>query len=87
MSWLINKPSENRISDFRKLISSSQGILKIPGAHDAMAALLAKKVGFSALYLSGAAFSASLGLPDLGVITLSELAARTREIVRASDEG
>jgi len=56
----------------------------MPGAHDAMAALLAQKVGFSTIYLSGAALTASLGMPDLGVVTLTELAQRTREIVRAS---
>ena len=84
MSWLIGNNSENTISVFRQLLVASDNIVKIPGAHDAMAALLAKKTGFQALYLSGAAFSASLGLPDLGVTTLGELVARTREIWRAS---
>ncbi|WP_438319004.1 methylisocitrate lyase [Sporosarcina sp. FA9] len=56
----------------------------MPGSHDAMAALLAKEQGFNTLYLSGGAFSASLGLPDLGLITLTELAMRTREITRAT---
>ena len=84
MSWVIGDNCGNTISIFRQLLVSSDNIIKIPGAHDALAALLAKKTGFRALYLSGAAFSASLGLPDLGVTTLSELAARTREISRAS---
>ena len=60
-------------------------ILQIPGAHDAMAALVAKQAGFSALYLSGAAYTASLGLPDLGIITSAEVAQRARELVRATD--
>ena len=60
-------------------------ILQIPGAHDAMAALVAKQAGFSALYLSGAAYTASLGLPDLGVITSAEVAQRAKELVRATD--
>ncbi|MGH8327989.1 MAG: methylisocitrate lyase, partial [Steroidobacteraceae bacterium] len=44
------------------------GILRIPGAHNGLAALQAKRQGFEALYLSGAAVSASMGLPDLGII-------------------
>ena len=45
-----------------------------------MAGLVAKKAGFSALYLSGAAYTASLGLPDLGIITSAEVAQRAKEI-------
>ena len=84
MSWLTRNQEEDPISRMRALLTSENGILQIPGSHDAMAALLAKQAGFQALYLSGAAFSASLGLPDLGLITLTELAARTREIARAT---
>ena len=50
-----------------------------------MAGLIAKKAGFSALYLSGAAYTASLGLPDLGIVTSAEVAERARELVRATD--
>lgn len=60
------------------------GILRIPGAHNAMAGLLAKKAGFECLYVSGAAVTASMGLPDLGVITIEELAFATRTIHRAT---
>lgn len=84
MTWLIRNKSEDLMENFRGLLASNQGIIKMPGAHDAMAGLLAKKAGFQTVYLSGGAFSASLGLPDLGVITLSELAGRAKEITRAS---
>jgi methylisocitrate lyase len=84
MSWLVRNAEEDPISRLRARLSSDGGIIQMPGAHDAMAALLAKEAGFDAMYLSGAAFSASLGLPDLGLITLTELAARTREITRAA---
>jgi methylisocitrate lyase len=60
------------------------GIVQVPGAHNALAALLAKRAGFKALYLSGAALSASLGLPDLGILGLNELCFFTRTIVRAA---
>lgn len=86
MSYLVRKREDRHASDrLRELIASNEHIIQMPGTHDAMASLLATKAGFQAIYLSGAAFSASLGLPDLGIITLSELAARTREITRATD--
>lgn len=84
MSWLVRQDEEHPITKLRSLLTSNEGIIQIPGAHDAMAALLAKEQGFNTLYLSGAAFSASLGLPDLGLITLTELAARSKEITRAT---
>lgn len=86
MSYLVRERDNRHACDrLRELITSNDQIIKMPGAHDAMASLLATKAGFQAIYLSGGAFSASLGLPDLGIITLSELAARTREITRATD--
>lgn len=84
MSWLVRQDEEHPTVKLRSLLTSNEGIIQIPGAHDAMAALLAKEQGFNTLYLSGAAFSASLGLPDLGLITLTELATRSREITRAT---
>src|SRR3984957_4778094 len=59
-------------------------ILRIPGAHNALAGLLAKRAGFAALYLSGAALSASLGLADIGILGLEELCLFTRMISRAT---
>jgi methylisocitrate lyase len=49
-----------------------------------MAALQAKAAGFEGLYLSGAAMSASMGLPDLGIITVDDVAFFIRQIFRAS---
>lgn len=60
------------------------GILRLPGAHNGMAALQARAAGFQALYLSGAAMTASMGLPDLGIITVDEVCFFIRQIVRAS---
>ena len=58
------------------------GIVEVPGAHDALGALLAQRAGFEALYVSGAAFSASLGLPDVGLFTLDELVRHVAAIHR-----
>jgi methylisocitrate lyase len=60
------------------------GIIKAPGAHNAMAGLLAKEAGFNCLYVSGAAVTASMALPDLGVIQLTELCDTVRQIYRAT---
>jgi len=60
------------------------GIVRVPGAHDAMAGLLAKRAGFGCLYVSGGAVTAARGLPDLGVLTMEELCASTRTIARAT---
>jgi methylisocitrate lyase len=68
---------------FRALLDRPQ-ILQLPGAHNGMAALQAKAAGFEALYLSGAAMTASMGLPDLGIITVDEVAFFIRQIARAS---
>ncbi|MGH7153248.1 MAG: isocitrate lyase/phosphoenolpyruvate mutase family protein, partial [Acetobacteraceae bacterium] len=68
---------------FRALLERP-GILQIPGAHNGMAALQAKDAGFEALYLSGAAMSAQMGLPDLGVITVDEVCFYIRQTARAS---
>ena len=68
---------------FRALVERG-GILQIPGAHNGMAALQAKAAGFEALYLSGAAMTASMGLPDLGVITVDEVCFFVRQVARSS---
>lgn len=49
------------------------GIMMVPGVFNALTAMLAEKMGFRAVYVSGAAVTASLGLPDLGIITLDEM--------------
>ncbi len=66
---------------FRALLARP-GILQMPGTHNGMAALQAKAAGFEAAYLSGAAMTASMGLPDLGVITVDEVAFFIRQVSR-----
>ncbi len=68
---------------FRELLSRP-GILRLPGAHNGMAALQAKRAGFDALYLSGAAMSASMGLPDLGIISVEDVSFFIKQVARAS---
>jgi methylisocitrate lyase len=85
MAWLSDgsnnaAPAGDRLAELWR----QPGIVQIPGAHNALAALLAKRAGFRALYLSGAALSGSLGLADLGILSLDELCFFTRSIVRSA---
>ena len=75
-------PAETAGRRFRALLERP-GILQMPGAHNGLAALQAKAAGFDALYLSGAAMAASMGLPDLGVITIDEVCFFIRQVARA----
>jgi methylisocitrate lyase len=85
MSFLVGASLADRAagSRFRELLERP-GILPMPGTHNGMAALQARDAGFSALYLSGAAMTASMGLPDLGIITIDEVAFFVRQVGRAS---
>ena len=76
-------PAGSAGARFRALLERP-GILQMPGTHNGLAALQAKAAGFEALYLSGAAMSASMGLPDLGVITVDEVCFFVRQVARAS---
>jgi methylisocitrate lyase len=69
---------------FRALLQRPQ-ILQLPGAYNGLAAQQARATGFEGLYLSGAAMTASMGLPDLGIITVDEVAFFIRQIVRAAN--
>jgi methylisocitrate lyase len=62
-----------------------EGSLAVAGVYNPLSAKLAKDQGFQALYLSGAALSASLALPDLGVMTSDELIYAVRSILRAAN--
>jgi len=76
-------PTESAGKRFRAALARP-GIYQLPGAHNGQAAIQAKNAGFDGLYLSGAAMTASMGLPDLGIITVDEVAFFIRQIVRAS---
>ena len=76
-------PDEPAGLRFRRLLERPE-ILQMPGAHFGMAALLAKKAGFEALYLSGAAMTATMGLPDLGMITVDDVCFWIRQVSRST---
>ncbi len=86
MTWLIEQgKSQTELARLFKERMGASEILQMAGAYDGMSALMAKNAEFKALYLSGAAYTASRGLPDLGLIHSQEMAERARDIIRASN--
>ncbi len=83
MTWLTPDPGRHPALALRELLDSGE-TLTIPGVFNGLTALLARRAGARALYLSGAAFSASMGMPDVGLVTLDELARAARQIVRVT---
>ncbi len=86
MSWITHTQTpQHQLADRFRQLMQKPPILKIPGVHDGMSALIAAQTGFEALYLSGAAYTASRGLPDLGMIYSNEVAEKAAELIRAAD--
>lgn len=56
-----------------------------PGVFDGLSAHLARQAGFPVLYASGGAIARSMGLPDLGLVGMAEMAGRLGQIVEATD--
>jgi methylisocitrate lyase len=85
MIYLVDpeQPKQSAGARLRQLLAQP-GILEMPGAHNGLAARQAAQAGFAALYLSGAAMSASMGLADLGIITVDEVCFFIRQVARAS---
>lgn len=59
-------------------------LLRFPGAFSPLVARAVAEHGFDGVYVSGAALSADLGLPDIGLTTLDEVAGRGGAIARAT---
>ncbi len=82
-----DRPSDDRPL-FRLPLAAllADGVLQVPGVYDALSARVAQAVGCKAVAVSGNALSASqLGLPDMGILTMSEMVEQTRRIVQAVD--
>lgn len=64
---------------------ASGDLLRFPGAFNPLSAKLIQDKGFDGVYISGAVISADLGLPDIGLTTLTEVAMRAGQIARMTD--
>ncbi|MYQ75954.1 MULTISPECIES: methylisocitrate lyase [unclassified Streptomyces] len=76
-------PAERRRA-FREQLASGR-LLRVPGAVNPLSARLIQDTGFDAVYLSGAVLAADLGLPDIGLTTSAEVAARAQQTARVTD--
>ncbi|GAA0967273.1 methylisocitrate lyase [Frigoribacterium faeni] len=76
-------PAEKR-RRFRERLAGD-GLLRLPGAFNPLSARLIERKGFEGVYVSGAVVSADLGLPDIGLTTLTEVAQRAHQIARMTD--
>ncbi|MBW3362154.1 methylisocitrate lyase [Streptomyces microflavus] len=69
---------------FREQLASGR-LLRMPGAINPYSARLIQEAGFEAVYLSGAVLAAELALPDIGLTSSTEIAARAQQIARVTD--
>lgn len=67
----------------RQLLNAS-GMLVAPGAYDGITARLTEQAGFSAVYMTGAGTAASFGLPDFGLLTMTEMVANAARMTAAT---
>ncbi len=66
-----------------KLLLHREKLLVAPGCFDGLSARLVEEAGFEAAYLSGGAVARSMGIPDIGLVTMSESIERAAQVVAA----
>ena len=80
----VTKTATEKRASFRQALASGK-LLRMPGAFSPLVAMSIEKHGFQGVYVSGAILSADLGLPDIGLTTLSEVSDRARAIARVTN--
>lgn len=78
------KHAADKRATFAKALKSGK-LLRFPGAMNPLTAMMIEQKGFDGVYISGAVLSADLGLPDIGLTTLSEVAGRGHQIARVTE--
>src|SRR5450759_5225544 len=77
--------AENNRKKLRKMLESGKTLI-VPGAYDSISALLVERAGFQAVYIgSYATATAGFGMPDVGLVTMGEMAAYAKTITDAVD--
>jgi len=86
MSGLMGATSSaaDKRAAFRGGLTSGR-LQRFPGAFSPLVAKLVAEIGFEGVYVSGAVLSADLGLPDIGLTTLTEVTARGAQIASVTD--
>jgi methylisocitrate lyase len=83
MSGATSSAADKRAA-FRAGLNSGR-LQRFPGAFSPLVAKLVAEIGFEGVYVSGAVLSADLGLPDIGLTTLTEVTARGAQIASVTD--
>ncbi|MDO8384570.1 MAG: methylisocitrate lyase [Microbacterium sp.] len=83
MLYSATPPAEKRRL-FRERLATGE-LLRFPGAFNPLSARLIERKGFEGVYISGAVLAADLGLPDIGLTTLTEVAGRGQQIARMTE--
>src|SRR3954449_37196 len=87
LSWCTSRSEEQSVratTKLRNLLAAGRTIVA-PGAFDGLSARLVEQAGFPAVYASGGAMARSAGVPDIGLISPDEIAARLGGIVDVVD--
>src|SRR5881275_2108088 len=82
MLFQTKNPVQKRV-DFRAALKTGK-LLRFPGAFSPLVAMLIERIGFDGVYVSGAVLANDLGLPDIGLTTLSEVSHRGHQIARVT---
>ena len=77
-------PAAEKRRLFRERLATGE-LLRFPGAFNPLSARLIERKGFEGVYISGAVLAADLGLPDIGLTTLTEVAGRGQQIARMTE--
>lgn len=73
-----------RTTQFRRLLEG-KGMLVAPGAFDGLSARLIERAGFPLIYVTGGGITRSMGYPDMGLLTMSEVISRVKNIVDVTE--
>jgi len=77
----MEKPSQSKARRLRELIA--RHLVMMPGAFNALTAIQIEGAGFEAVYISGAGLAAARGLPDIGLLSMTEVASDAGTIANA----
>ena len=83
MYFVKNTPTEKRAKLNKKLKSGK--LIRFPGAYSPIVAKLIEEIGYDGIYISGAVMANDLGLPDIGLTTLTEVSYRAEQIARVTN--
>jgi len=80
----VKKKIKEKRKDFINKLKSGK-ILRVPGAYNPLTAKLIEEIGYDAVYVSGGVMSNDLGYPDIGLTTLQDVSARSKQIARVTN--